>query len=92
MKEKKTAFIVLLKLGLCPPVLNTNMEMEFWVEGKKIALLFGRQRQPQQTNTLKTVSPLGENRRWFYSFGSRNKAVGRDQGRGKLALSFKAGV
>ena len=30
---------VLLKLGLCPPVLNKNVEMEFWAKEKKIALL-----------------------------------------------------
>lgn len=32
--------LVLLKLGLCPTVLNRNLETEFWVNEKKIALLF----------------------------------------------------
>ena len=30
---------LLLKLGPCPPVLNANMEKEFWVKAKKIILL-----------------------------------------------------
>ena len=36
--------------------------------------------------------PLGENRREFYSLGVNNRARDKDQGRGKLALFFKAGV
>ena len=30
---------VLLKLGLCPPVLNRNAETEFWVKEEKIAFI-----------------------------------------------------
>ena len=45
-------------------------------------------------NALKTVPPLEGVRRWFYSLGSGKgiRAVNKFQGRGELALSFKAGV
>ena len=68
------------------------METEFGVKEKKIVLLLCQAVRPEQANALKTVPPLGEIRRWFYSLGVRNKASDKDQGRGKLALSFKGGV
>ena len=33
------ALILLAKLGLCPLVLNRNLETEFWVKEKKIAFI-----------------------------------------------------
>ena len=47
---------------------------------------------PQQVNALKTVTTVEGIKRWFYGWGVENRAIDKDQGRGKLALSFKAGV
>ena len=47
---------------------------------------FARQLEPQQANPLKTVSPLGERLRGFYSLGVKNRAIDMDQGRCELAL------
>ena len=58
-------------------------------EEKNSFYCFARQMGPQQANALHTMTPLGENRKWFYSLGVENRARDKDQGRGKLALSFK---
>ena len=53
-------YIMLLKLGLCPQMLNRNTETEFWIREKKSSsYCFARQRRPQQGNALKTVSSIG---------------------------------
>ena len=84
---------MLSKLGLSPPVLNRNLKTVFGVKEKKIALLLCPSKGgPQQANASKTVPPLGKIRRWFYSLGSGNTAIDKDQGKGKLALSFTAGI
>ena len=59
---------------------------------KKSFYCFARQRRVQQANALQTVPPLGEMGRCFYSLGVKNRAAHKDQGRGKLVLSFKASV
>ena len=35
-RPKYLQFLLLLKLGLCPPMLNRNTEAEFWVKEEKI--------------------------------------------------------
>ena len=55
-------------LKLCPQVPNRDTEAEFWVKEKKIALLLCQAKEPQKANALKTVPPLREIKRWFYSF------------------------
>ena len=55
------SLVVLPELGLCPPVLNRNMETEFWLKEKKNSFCcFARQKRPQQANVLKTVPSFGE--------------------------------
>ena len=71
-------------------VLNRNSEPRVLGEGEKeTSYCFARQKRPQQA--LKTVPPLRENRRWFYSLGVENRATDKDQGRFKFAVFFKAG-
>ena len=72
---------VLPKLCLCPLSLNRNVETEFGVKEKKMALLLSHQRGPQQANALKTVPALGKVGRWFYSLGVKNRAIDKDQRR-----------
>ena len=87
--------VLLLKLSLGLLLLNRNMETEFGVKEKKIALLLGQAKgvgRPHQANALKTVPPLGEMRGGFIVWGVENRTVDKDQGRGKFALSFKTGV
>ena len=40
---------------------------------------FARQRRPPQANALKTIPPLEENRKWFYSWGVENSTTDKDQ-------------
>ena len=56
----RLSLLLLLKLGLCPAVLNRNSETEYW--GKE-----GRQKRPQQANASKAVPSIGKNCREFYS-------------------------
>ena len=52
---------LLLKLGLCPLVLNINVEREFWVKENKNSFYYlARQRRPQQANALSTLLYFGE--------------------------------
>ena len=85
------------KLSLCPQGPNRNAETvlgEGEKKKKQLLYCFAGQRGPQLANDLKTVPPSEGVRRWFYSLGSGIgiRAVDEDQGRRKLALSFKAGV
>ena len=64
------------KFGLCSPVPKRNMESEFGVKEEKL-YCFARQRGPQQGNALKTVPPLGEIGRWYYSLGVKSGATVR---------------
>ena len=78
------------KLGLCPLLPNRNVE--FWVKEREL-YCFARQGvggAQQANNALKTVPSLEGVRMWFYSLGSgiRIRAVDKDQGRAKRALSF----
>ena len=59
-------------------------------EKKTILLLL--QRGSQQANALKTVPPWERLGGGFIVWGVENRAIHKDQGRGKLALSFKSGV
>lgn len=83
---------LLPKPGFCPPLPNRNVETEVWVKGKKTALLLCQAKGATVATALKTVPPLEGFKRWFYSLGVENRAADKDQGRGKLALSSKAGV
>ena len=75
---------LLPKLGLGPLLLNRNAETE---SEKKRALLL------RQANALKAVpSPWESLGGGFIVWGVENRAIHKDQGRGKLALSFKSGV
>ena len=58
--EKHHPMLLLLKLGLCPPVPNRNAETEFWVKEEKSSVYcFARERRSQQANALKTVPLFG---------------------------------
>ena len=83
---------VLQKLSLCPPLQSRKWRQEFLEKEKKVALLFCHAKGPQKANALKTVplwTGLGGG---FIVWGVENRAANKDQGRGKFALSFKAGV
>ena len=45
----------------------------------------------QQASASKTVPPLGENKRWFFSLWVTNRAADKDQGRCTPAAFSKAG-
>ena len=64
------------ELGLCLLLLNRNLETEFWVKAEKNSFIAlpGKGRS-QQANALKTVPPLGEIGRWFYSLEVKNRAT-----------------
>ena len=71
------------------PVPNTNTDRVLGKGEKKSLYCFARQRRPQQANALKTVPPLGETRRWAYSFAGENMATDKDQGEASLPSSSK---
>ena len=69
-----------------------EMQRQFWVKEKKIALLLCRQRGPQQANAFKTVPPLIESGGGFIVWGVQNRGIDKDEGRGEVALFLRAGV
>ena len=74
--------MVLLKLGLGPSVPNRNLETEFWVNEKKIALLFCQPEEGYISPKDRTPLERGD----FLVLGVENRATDKDQGRGTLAL------
>ena len=65
---------------------------DFWAKEKKMALLLCQAKRPWQANVLNTEAPL-EGLRGSLGSGIRIRAIGKNQGRGKLALFLiKAGV
>ena len=83
----------MLKLGLCPPVPNRNVEIVLGKGKKKnrFTALPGKggdsRLMPQRLG-----SPLGEIRKWFHSLGVENRATNKDQGRCRLSFFFRVGV
>ena len=90
--KTKEPLSLLPKVGLCPLVLNRNAEREFWEKEKKITYSFARQRSVTQENILKTLPHWERLGGGSMVWGVENRAIDKDQGRGKLALFLKASV
>ena len=68
-------------------------ETEFWVKEERRAFIsLPGKAGHSSLMPLRLCPPLGENRRWSYSFGVEYRATDKDQDRCKLAFFFKAGV
>ena len=80
---RETFYLLLpkLKFGLCPPVPKRNAETELWVKKKTNSFItFLGTGGSQESNALRTVSPIGKNVREFYSKKEKNRVLGKYQG------------
>ena len=85
--QRASHLVLLLKLGLCPLVPKRK------VKEKKRAFIVGPGKVGHSRLVPKRLCPPWE--RWGDGFifrGVENRAIDKDQGRGKLALLLKAGV
>ena len=84
---------LLPELGLCPLVPNKNVETEFWVKEKWVALTAlpgkGGHSRPKDCALLWERISLYLGREKLIAFESQNRATDKDQGRCKLACSLK---
>ena len=82
---------LLLKLGLCRPVPNRNVEMELCKGERSGFYCFARQRRPQVVNALKTALLWERRGGGLMSFRVGNRATDKHQGKGQIAF-YKAGI
>lgn len=72
--------MMLLKLRLCLPVANRNMEIKVWGEGEKELLLLCQAKEATSGSCLKRLPAIGKNCGKFYSEKEKNRFLDKNQG------------